>query len=199
MLQTVCYVVAGVLFAVGVVGCVVPVLPGPLAAYAGVLCLLGTSRAPGALALGALGLLAVGATVLDMVIPGWGAKRFRCSKWGVWGSVIGAIAGVFFFPWGLLAGPFLGALAGEVASGRRLGAAAWSGVGALVGFVCGVLLKLAVCGVMIWGTLAGSDWSGKASRGEDGRGRGAEAISVETRPHGGEAGTGGGGGTDPRN
>jgi hypothetical protein len=69
----------------------------------------------------------------------------------------------------------------------------------LVGFVCGVLLKLAVCGVMIWGTLAGSDWSGKASRGEDGRGRGAEAIPVETRTHGGEAGTGGGGGTDPQN
>lgn len=155
VLQTACYALAGVLFAVGVVGCVVPVLPGPLAAYAGVLFLLGTPRAPGGGTLAVLGLLAVGATVLDMVIPGWGAKRFRCSKWGVWGSVIGALVGVGFFPWGLLAGPFLGAVAGEMASGRRLGAAAWSGVGALVGFLCGVLLKLTVCGMMIWGALGG--------------------------------------------
>lgn len=142
----------------GVVGCVVPVLPGPLAAYAGVLFLLGTPRAPGIGALVAMGLAAAGVTVLDMVIPGWGAKRFRCSKWGVWGSVAGAVAGVFFFPWGLLAGPFLGAVAGELASGRRLGAAAWSGVGALAGFLCGVLLKLAVCGMMIWGALMDPRW-----------------------------------------
>lgn len=142
------YGVAAVLFGVGVAGCVVPVLPGPLAAYAGFLCLLGTPRTPGLKAAAAMGAVAAGVTVLDMVIPGWGAKRFKCSKWGAWGSVIGGLAGVFFFPAGLVAGPFLGALAGELIAGRRLGAAAWSGVGALAGFLCGVAVKLAACALM---------------------------------------------------
>jgi hypothetical protein len=95
--------------------------------------------------------------------------------------VIGAVAGAFFLPGGLLAGPFLGAAAGEVASGRRLGAAARSGVGALLGFVCGVLLKLAVCGAMLWGALAAPDWSGKAFRGRE-AGRGAEEKALEGVP-----------------
>ena len=103
---------------------------------------------PGLKAAAAMGAVAAGVTVLDMVIPGWGAKRFKCSKWGAWGSVIGGLAGVFFFPAGLVAGPFLGALAGELIAGRRLGAAAWSGVGALAGFLCGVAVKLAACALM---------------------------------------------------
>lgn len=147
------YVLAAVLAAVGVVGCVVPVLPGPLAVWAGVLCLQATPMAPGWGAVAATGLVAVVATVLDTVIPGWGAKQFKCSKWGVWGSVLGALAGVAFFPWGLLAGPFLGAMAGELVAGRRPGAAALSGIGALLGFLCGVLLKLAACALILWGVL----------------------------------------------
>jgi hypothetical protein len=143
------YALAGILFAVGVVGCVVPVVPGPLAAYAGFLCLLWTPRSPGAGAAVAMGAVAVAVTILDIWIPGWGAKKFRCSKWGAWGSVAGALVGLFFFPVGLLAGPFLGALAGELLAGRRLDAAAWGGVGALAGFLCGVAVKIAACALML--------------------------------------------------
>lgn len=149
MTEALSYGMAAILFAVGVVGCVVPVLPGPLAAYAGFLCLLGTPHAPGWRTAAAMGAVAVAVTVFDSLIPGWGAKKFRCSKWGVWGSVVGAILGVFFFPIGLLAGPFLGALAGEMLSGRRLTAAAWGGVGAVTGFLLGTLLKLGVCALML--------------------------------------------------
>lgn len=147
-LQTGLYVLAGVLYAAGVVGCVVPVLPGPLAAYGGFLCLLGTPRSPGWRATAAVGAMVLAVTVLDTVIPGWGARKFDCTKWGAWGGVIGALAGSFFFPLGLLVGPFAGGLAGELIAGRRLPAAARSGIGALLGFLCGVVVKLAACAAM---------------------------------------------------
>lgn len=149
MTEALSYGLAVILFAVGVVGCVVPVLPGPLAAYAGFLCLLGTPRAPGWGAAAAMGAVAVAATVLDSLVPGWGAKKFRCSKWGIGGSVAGAFLGVFFLPIGLVAGPFFGALAGELLSGRPLTAAAWGGVGAVTGFLLGTLLKLGACALML--------------------------------------------------
>ncbi|MBR6020990.1 MAG: DUF456 family protein [Kiritimatiellae bacterium] len=155
MMDALLYGLAGVLFAVGVVGCVVPAVPGPLAAYAGYLGLLGTPRSPGLGGALAMGAVTAFVTVLDTVIPGWGAKKFRCTKWGVWGSVLGTFAGLFFLPLGLVAGPFLGAVAGELLSGRKWTAAAWGGVGALAGFLCGVAVKLGACLLMaataLWG------------------------------------------------
>ena len=143
------YLLSGVLFVLGVVGCVVPVLPGPLLAYAGVLCLLPTPHSPGLCSTLWMGLATAVVTILDFVIPGWGAKKFKCSKAGVWGSVAGTLIGLAFFPWGLLLGPFLGAVAGELLAGRRLDAAAWGGLGALLGFLCGVLLKLLFCFLLL--------------------------------------------------
>jgi len=154
VLRVVQYVLATGLFATGVVGCVVPVLPGPLAAYAGLLCLWGTPHSPGWAGTVSMGVVAVLVTILDSLIPAWGAKKFQCSKWGAWGSVIGAFAGLFFLPLGLIAGPFLGAVAGELASGRKMTAAAWGGVGALVGFLCGVVLKIGACALMLATALA---------------------------------------------
>ena len=176
------YGLAALLFGVGVVGCVVPVLPGPLAAYAGVLCLLATPRSPGIAGVVAMGAVAVGVTILDTVIPGWGAKRFECSNWGAWGSVGGAIVGVFFFPWGLVAGPFLGAVAGELVAGRRLGAATKSGIGALLGFLCGVFVKLAACAFMAGMALSGGDLGEKADLG------GEEGVRVERPASAGKTG-----------
>jgi hypothetical protein len=147
-IQTGLYLLAGALYAAGIVGCVVPVLPGPLAAYAGFLCLLGTPRSPGLRATVAVGALVLAVTVLDTLIPGWGARKFECSRWGAWGGVIGALAGSFFFPLGLLVGPFAGAVAGELIAGRRMGSATRSGIGALLGFLCGVAVKLAACVAM---------------------------------------------------
>lgn len=146
--HAVLYVLAAALFGVGVVGCVVPMLPGPPAAWAGMLCLLWTPLSPGIGWTVATGVLAAAVTVWDSVVSGWGARRFKGSKWGAWGGVLGAVAGVFFLPWGLLAGPFLGAAAGELLAGRRLGRAAWSGVGATAGFLCGTFAKLAACAFM---------------------------------------------------
>ena len=138
-------VLGGVLVVVGIVGCVVPVVPGPVVAYCGLLCLLPTSSPPSVSSLVAFGLATAVASVLDSVVPAMGAKRFNCSKWGVAGCFVGTFVGVFFFPAGLLAGPFLGALAGELVAGRGLAAATRGGVGAFLGFLAGVAVKLAAC------------------------------------------------------
>ena len=58
------------------------------------------------------------------------------------------MAGLFFLPVGVLAGPFLGAFAGELIARKGVGHAALGGLGAFLGFLCGLLAKLAVCAAM---------------------------------------------------
>ena len=139
----------GVLLAVaGIVGCVIPVIPGPVVTYCGLLCLLLTARPPTTTVLVVFGAATAVATLLDYVVPALGAKKFHCSKLGVFGCVVGTLVGLFFFPIGLLLGPFLGAVAGELLSGKSAGRSVWGGFGAFLGFLTGVLIKLAVCGTM---------------------------------------------------
>jgi uncharacterized protein YqgC (DUF456 family) len=90
-------------------------------------------------------------TVLDTLAPMLGAKRYGASKWGVWGSVLGLLAGMIWFPpFGMIFGTFLGALAGEflrTRHTRRSLRAAW---GVFVGTMVGIVLKLVVSGVIAW-------------------------------------------------
>lgn len=138
-------IAGGLLLVVGIIGCVVPVVPGPVLAFGALLCLLPTEHHPGIVALVVFGGIALLATVLDSVVPAIGAKKFQCSKLGVFGCVVGTIVGVFFFPMGLLLGPFLGAVAGELLSGKSAGKSIWGGFGAFLGFLVGTLLKIAAC------------------------------------------------------
>lgn len=137
------------LAAAGVVGCVIPVLPGPLLSYGGILCLVYSSAPPSTTALVAFGVATAVVTVLDYVIPMIGAKRFDCSKAGTWGAAIGTFVGLFFFPLGLLLGPFLGAFIVELFVKKSVKAAAIGGAGALLGFLAGTFIKLAVCVAML--------------------------------------------------
>ena len=139
------YAMAGLLFVTGVVGCVVPVLPGPFLAYCGLLCLLPTPAAPSTFALVLFGTLILTVTVLDYAFPAIGAKRFHCSRWGTWGCVVGTVVGVFFLPFGLLGGPFAGAVIGELIARKRFGAAVWGGLGSLLGFLSGLAVKTVAC------------------------------------------------------
>jgi len=133
----------------GVVACVVPVLPGPIVSFCGLLCLIPTSHTASVATLIAFGVVTVIATALDYIVPALGAKKFQCSKWGTWGCVVGTIVGVFFFPIGLLLGPFLGAFLGELIAGRKPLQAAKGGFGAFLGFLSGVFIKLVACVAML--------------------------------------------------
>jgi uncharacterized protein YqgC (DUF456 family) len=136
----------------GILGCILPFMPGPPLNYAAILLLHFTSGFQFSnrfLIIWAIVTVAV--VVLDYIIPVWGTKKFGGSKQGVWGSVIGLIAGMFFFPpFGIIIGPFAGAVVGELIAGNNSKDALKSGFGSFVGFVTGTLLKLIVSGMMTW-------------------------------------------------
>ncbi len=146
-------IVLGVLFIVGgIVGCILPVIPGPPLSYAGLLFLHFTERysfTPKFLIIWAVVTAIVYA--LDFVIPAWGTKKFGGSKRGVWGSIIGLLIGMFFFPpIGIIVGPFLGAVVGELSLGKESKIALKAGFGSFLGFLTGTLLKLVASGMMTW-------------------------------------------------
>lgn len=136
----------------GILGGVLPVLPGPPLSYIGLLLLHFTERYQfSERFLIVWAIVTVLVYALDYVIPIWGTKRYGGSKRGVWGSIIGLIAGLFFFPpFGIIIGPFVGAVLGELSSGKDSNSALRSGFGSFVGFLTGTLLKLITSGLMTW-------------------------------------------------
>jgi uncharacterized protein YqgC (DUF456 family) len=136
-----------VLLLVGLIGCVIPALPGPPIAFGALLLLLLHSNTlihPETSTLVWSAILVVIVTALDYVLPVWGTKRFGGSKAGKYGSIIGLVVGLFFSPWGLILGPFLGAVIGELTTGAETQKALRSGLGSFLGFAAGTVLKLAV-------------------------------------------------------
>ena len=138
-------IVSVALIAVSFAGCAIPVLPGPALALCGVLSLLPSRFAPATHVCVMFGIACAVVLLLDYVVPAFGAKKFNCSRWGVFGCFAGTIVGIFFVPWGVLIGPFTGAVLGEMVAGKKLGASLKGGLGAFLGFVFGITLKLAYC------------------------------------------------------
>jgi uncharacterized protein len=144
-------VVVGLLFVVGLVGSVVPWMPGPPFVLAGaVVWALATdfdTLGWGRLAI--LAALTVLSVVLEFVTTAIGARRYGASRWGMLGAIVGALVGVFFGPVGLIVGCLAGAVAAELIRGSELAASVRSGIGALVGLIAGLLGDLVVCITMI--------------------------------------------------
>ena len=112
------------LMLVGVIGTVVPLLPGTTIILGAAILhhfMLGEAHSVGWWTLAGLGVLTVLSFVLDIVSGSLGAKWFGATRWGAVGGILGAIVGVFFFPLGLFLGPMIGVLLGKNA--RRQGIA----------------------------------------------------------------------------
>ena len=136
---------------VGILGCVLPVLPGVPLAYCGLLLLHATDKVQFSwqfLVIWAVVTIVV--QVLDSVVPIWGTKKFGGSKMGVWGSTLGLIVGLFFGPWGIVLGPFLGAVAFELFDGKDTRLALKAGWGSFVGLMTGTVLYLICRGLMTY-------------------------------------------------
>ena len=141
-------ILAGLLLLIGFIGCVVPVLPGPIIGYCGLLALIPTEKCPSTPVLVTMGLVVAAVTVADYVVPAIGARKFDCSRWGMAGCFVGTMVGLFFVPVGILLGPFLGAFLGELIARKPVGAALKGGFGAFLGFLSGVFLKILACVAM---------------------------------------------------
>ena len=145
-------IVAGVLLVVGFLGTFVPVLPGAPLAWAGLLaayfseyneislvCLIVTA------------VFAVVVSITDNIFPVAMTKKFGGSKYATTGATIGLIIGFFTGPWGIILGPFFGALVGEwINKEGREGGVFKAAFGAFMGFLLGTGLKMIAVLGFIW-------------------------------------------------
>ncbi len=133
-----------VLMIAGIAGCLLPVLPGPPLSYLGLVVLHFTRFADVSKNLFIiLAIVAVVVTVIDYVVPIWGTRRFGGSKYGMRGATVGLIIGLFLGPPGIIIGPFIGAVVGELIFKDDIKYALKAGFGSLLGFLTGIGLKLA--------------------------------------------------------
>jgi uncharacterized protein YqgC (DUF456 family) len=145
-------IVLGILLAVaGVAGSLLPALPGPPIAYAGLW--LQQLRDPNPFTLKFLllwGALTLATMILDYYVPIWGTKKFGGTKYGVWGCTLGFLAAFWMGPMGVIIGPFVGAFLGELLARQNSANALKAAIGSFVGFLTGSFLKLLVCFFMIY-------------------------------------------------
>jgi uncharacterized protein YqgC (DUF456 family) len=132
---------------VGLIGCIVPVIPGQIISWLALLLLKFTRFGDEMswMVIGIAALLVAIVTILDYIVPIWGTRKFGGTRAGVWGTTIGVIVGMFYAPIGLIVGPFLGALIGELLVSRKSGKNSMKAAfGSFIGFLLGIGLKLIV-------------------------------------------------------
>ncbi len=148
---TLATLISFILILTGIAGMILPGLPGALLIWLGIV------------AYGFLnpnvhwtitfflieGLLALLTYVVDYLATIWGVKKFKGTKAGA----IGAVMGMFFIfimgPLGLIIGPFIGAVMGEIIAGGEMRQALSSGFGTFIGFLVATFVRLLLCGIMI--------------------------------------------------
>ena len=151
MEQTGYYTLATILVIVGLVGTVLPVIPGALLVFGGLFLAAWADNFThvgmvGLGIIGALGLLSFGA---DLVASLVGAKRVGASKQALIGATLGGGIGLFFSIPGMILGPFVGAVAGELMARGRLGQAGKVGLGTWLGLLAAAVLKVVIAFMMI--------------------------------------------------
>lgn len=152
MIETILlWVVVVALVAVGFAGLVLPALPGAPLLFAGLLLAawLEDFAYVGPWTLSLLAVMAALTYLVDFGAGAIGAKGFGATKYAMFGAFAGAIVGIFFGLPGILLGPFLGAMVGELLADRSLWDAGLAGVGATIGLAVGVAAKMALAVSML--------------------------------------------------
>ncbi len=152
-----------VLIIVGIVGCVVPGLPGPFSAWVGLLLTVLAKSIPDNWNLiGLTFLAALAISLLDYFIPAIGTKKFGGTKYGVYGATIGLIVGLFApIPGGIILGPFVGAFVGEYLNANDVNQSLKAAFGAFIGFLAstGMQLILTFIFAYIYFSIVIENWS----------------------------------------
>jgi uncharacterized protein YqgC (DUF456 family) len=152
MIDYILVILGGILMILGILGCILPVLPGPPISYVGLLLLHFTRFAQFTYTFLLIwACVTIFVTVLDYVVPIWGTKKFGGSKSGMWGAGIGLVIGIFFLPpIGIIVGPFAGAVIGEALTGKNAAHSFRAGFGSFLGLLAGVGMKLAASIIMTY-------------------------------------------------
>jgi uncharacterized protein len=141
-----------VLFAVGLIGTVLPVFPGTIIILAGTIIhriMLGPEKSIGSWTIAVLALLTLATYALDFLSGYFGARYFGATRWGMFGAILGALIGIFFGIIGLFVGPVIGAILGEFIAGKRMIDAGRAGWGSLLGSLGAMIGKLVIALAMI--------------------------------------------------
>lgn len=145
------WMLAVLLMLVGIAGTFLPALPGTVLVFAGMVV---GAWADGFARVGwpvlvVLGLLTAVSYLVDLGAAAIGVRKFGASRRAAVGAALGTLLGLFFGLPGLILGPFVGAVAGEVWARRDVHGAGRAGLGAWLGFLLGAVLKLALVFAMV--------------------------------------------------
>ncbi len=153
------WVLATLIVIGGLVGTIVPALPGVPLVFAGLLlgAWAGDFVHVSWTTVGILGALTILAWLIDFLAAAMGAKRLGASQRAFWGAAFGAVVGMFFGIPGIVLGPFVGAVVAEISAGRSVHQASRAGYGAWIGVVLGTAAKLAIAFLMV-GIFIFSQW-----------------------------------------
>lgn len=147
-MDTILLIVGFVCVVGGIFGSFLPVLPGPIVSWVGLLLLYLTKKIENNYwVLGISLLLVVVISILDYTIPAKGTKKFGGSSYGIWGTNIGMIIGIFVpIPFGFIVGAFVGAFVGELLyNSQDKNRALKAATGSLLGFLASSFMKMVVC------------------------------------------------------
>ena len=138
---------------VGIIGAIAPIIPGTILSFAGLVlayCTEHSSISEGTLWI--WGIISIIVIALDYILPGYFSKVFGGTKAGITGATIGVLIGAFVMgPIGIIMGPFVGAVVGEMIKERRaLDKALVVGFGSLLSFFVGTGIKLIAAGWMMY-------------------------------------------------
>ncbi|AXT21152.1 DUF456 family protein [Flavobacteriaceae bacterium AU392] len=155
--------VAALFMILGIIGSFLPILPGPITSWVGLLILHFTEAIPmNWTFLGITLVIAIIIWILDYIIPAMGTKKFGGSKYGMIGTSVGLVVGLLSpIPGGIIIGPFFGAFAGELINKADSQKALKAAFGSFLGFLTSTLLKF-ITALIYLGLFIGkvSDYSG---------------------------------------
>ncbi|WP_298339836.1 DUF456 domain-containing protein [uncultured Algibacter sp.] len=155
-------IIAAFIMFLGIIGSFLPVLPGPLTSWIGLLVVHFTDAIPmDKTFLIITFAVAICIWILDYIIPAIGTKRFGGSKYGMVGTTIGLIVGLLApIPGGIIIGPFIGALLGELINKNDTKAATKAAFGSFIGFLTSTFIKFVVA-IIYLGLFIGILWDYK--------------------------------------
>ena len=140
------FVITGIILCfVGIIGSFIPLIPGPITSFSGLLFLHLTTFVPFDFyfIIGCF-TIAISVFMLDLIIPIIGLKKLGGTKKGLIGATIGLLLGFFIGPIGLISGPFIGALSGELLNKNGIKKSIKASLGTIIGFLAGVAMKFLV-------------------------------------------------------
>ena len=153
IIDLVIIIISIIVMLLGLIGCFIPIIPGPPLCYTSLLLVhFFSSYSISTDFLFTWAIFIVAITILDIWLQIYGVKQFGGKKMAIRGSTIGLLAGLFIPPFGFLLGPFVGAFIGAYleSSDKDFIKVTKIAFGSFVGFLGGVFLKIAVCGAMLF-------------------------------------------------